>query len=735
MSESISLTSLPSASSIYQPTMFNYERPKHFIQSQLKCQGEPTSPAGTAPKQTNVVAKSTIFIQPQSFIERKPPPLCPTTTSVPTLTVSISSSKKPDVTEKPQSTSISVPEHNIAEQCKQEQTDFRSISPFNNKKVERNISYELPDYSKYATKNVTKPSQMTDRDIQGTKDALIQDLERKLKFKDDILHNGNQRLTYEEKMARRLLGPQNAASVFEDQSAENTQDPKKTPRGENTARGNSLLSRAKHKVAAIRLPTTFVPLYVFANNVKVIHFHVKSVHDERNVQVVKFPIGDTVDYTTSPLQQETVIRGGLAKASVELQSLSQYRVSGSDFSQTTTFTNTNEVAASSIYQPTMFNYERPKHFIQSQLKCQGEPTSPAGTAPKQTNVVAKSTIFIQPQSFIERKPPPLCPTTTSVPTLTVSISSSKKPDVTEKPQSTSISVPEHNIEEQCKQEQTDFRSISPFNNKKVERNISYELPDYSKYATKNVTKPSQMTDRDIQGTKDALIQDLERKLKFKDDILHNGNQRLTYEEKMARRLLGPQNAASVFEDQSAENTQDPKQMSERIQNYPPKPRSRSSTEGGNEHVVEEGRFCRIDFKVTGLPNPDITWYMNGRLIQADDLHKMIVSEKGVHSFIFEVVQACDAGLYKCIATNRAGEAFFNLQFDVRAQEYKIPPYFIKKPAATRAYEGDNVQMECQIRASPQPNILLKKNNEMLQYNTDRISTSPSTSSKYKTAEG
>uniref|UniRef100_A0A8C5PT01 Ig-like domain-containing protein n=1 Tax=Leptobrachium leishanense TaxID=445787 RepID=A0A8C5PT01_9ANUR len=400
-------------------------------------------------------------------------------------------------------------------------------------------------------------------------------------------------------------------------------------------------------------------------------------------------------------------------------------------------------SVSTIYQPTMFNYERPKHFIQSQQKCQGEPISPGVTAPKPTNVVAKSSIYIQPQSFSERNPPPLCATSTTAPSLTVSISSMKK---TEAPapapapiQSSTVSLSEH-ISDQYKQEPYAFQSTTPFNNFNVDRKTSNtDIPECSKYTVKHAPKQvqQQMSDTYIQGTKDALIQDLERKLKCKDDILHNGNQRLTYEERMARRLLGPQNAASVFENQCSENSQHTSDL--RNQNHPSKPRTRSLSEGGSEHgliqekcfpprflqvpenvIVEEGRFCRIDFKVTGLPNPDIIWYLNGRLIQTDDLHKMIISEKGVHSFIFEVVQARDAGLYKCIATNRAGQAFFNLQLDVHAQECKIPPYFMKKPAATRAYEGDTVQMECQVCARPEPEILLKKNNEMLQYNTDRI---------------
>ncbi|NXP73688.1 PALLD protein, partial [Ramphastos sulfuratus] len=63
----------------------------------------------------------------------------------------------------------------------------------------------------------------SDEEIQGSKDAVIQDLERKLRFKEDLLNNGQPRLTYEEKMARRLLGADSAATVF------NIQEPEEDP--------------------------------------------------------------------------------------------------------------------------------------------------------------------------------------------------------------------------------------------------------------------------------------------------------------------------------------------------------------------------------------------------------------------------------------------------------------------------------------------------------------------------
>lgn len=43
---------------------------------------------------------------------------------------------------------------------------------------------------------------------------------------------------------------------------------------------------------------------------------------------------------------------------------------------------------------------------------------------------------------------------------------------------------------------------------------------------------------------------------------------------------------------------------------------------------------------------------------------MLVRENGVHSLIIEPVTARDAGIYTCIASNRAGENSFSLELIV-----------------------------------------------------------------------
>ncbi|CAH2300545.1 palladin isoform X2 [Pelobates cultripes] len=391
------------------------------------------------------------------------------------------------------------------------------------------------------------------------------------------------------------------------------------------------------------------------------------------------------------------------------------------------------------------------------------------------------------------------------------------------------------------------------------------------------------SDEEIQGTKDAVIQDLERKLRFKDDLLNNGQPKLTYEEKMARRLLGADNAATVFSlqepeddpnineykvssfeqrliseieyrlerspveesdeevehgDESLENGTPPqfetklrhykifegmpatftckvtgnprpkiywfkdgKQISVRSEHYRIKrepdgtcslhtsasaldddgnytimaanpqgrvsctgrlmvqavnqrgrstrtptsqphvrrPRSRSRDSGDENEpiqerffrphflqapgdlIVQEGKLCRMDCKVSGLPTPDLSWQLNGRPVRPDNSHKMLVRENGVHSLVIEPVTTRDAGIYTCIATNRAGENSFSLELIVAAKDAHKPPVFVEKLQNTGVAEGYPVRLECRVSGMPPPQIFWKKENDSLTYNTDRVS--------------
>ncbi|KAK2101221.1 hypothetical protein P7K49_022569 [Saguinus oedipus] len=104
-------------------------------------------------------------------------------------------------------------------------------------------------------------------------------------------------------------------------------------------------------------------------------------------------------------------------------------------------------------------------------------------------------------------------------------------------------------------------------------------------------------------------------------------------------------------------------------------------------TVQEGKLCRMDCKVSGLPTPDLSWQLDGKPICPDSAHKMLVRENGVHSLIIEPVTSRDASIYTCIATNCAGQNSFSLELVVAAKEAYNPPVFIEKLQNTGVADG------------------------------------------------
>ncbi|XP_049592461.1 myopalladin isoform X2 [Syngnathus scovelli] len=138
-------------------------------------------------------------------------------------------------------------------------------------------------------------------------------------------------------------------------------------------------------------------------------------------------------------------------------------------------------------------------------------------------------------------------------------------------------------------------------------------------------------------------------------------------------------------------------------------------------VAHEGRVCRLDCKVSGLPNPELMWLVNGRPIYPDLYHKMLVRENGVHSLIIDPLTQRDAGTYTCIASNKAGQSSFSLELKVVEKEMKQPPQFVEKLQNMGIPEGNPVRMECRVTGVPHPVIFWKKDNDTLPRTQSRMS--------------
>ncbi|XP_048362304.1 myopalladin isoform X1 [Sphaerodactylus townsendi] len=138
-------------------------------------------------------------------------------------------------------------------------------------------------------------------------------------------------------------------------------------------------------------------------------------------------------------------------------------------------------------------------------------------------------------------------------------------------------------------------------------------------------------------------------------------------------------------------------------------------------VAHEGRLCRLDCKVSGLPPPDLMWLLNGRPVLPDTTHKMLVRETGVHSLLIDPLTQNDAGIYTCIATNKTGQNSFSLDLSVVAKEVKKAPVILEKLQNCGVPEGHPVRLECRVIGMPPPVFYWKKDNETIPASRERVS--------------
>ncbi|XP_057183523.1 myopalladin-like isoform X1 [Triplophysa rosa] len=137
--------------------------------------------------------------------------------------------------------------------------------------------------------------------------------------------------------------------------------------------------------------------------------------------------------------------------------------------------------------------------------------------------------------------------------------------------------------------------------------------------------------------------------------------------------------------------------------------------------AHEGRICRLDCKVSGLPHPEIMWLLNGKPIYPDVSHRMLVRENGVHSLVIDPLTQADDGTYTCIAANKAGQSSFCLELRVVEKEMKQAPQFVEKLQNTGVAEGAPLRLECRVMGMPQPVIYWKKDNDTISHSKERLS--------------
>ncbi|XP_026168655.1 obscurin isoform X4 [Mastacembelus armatus] len=125
-------------------------------------------------------------------------------------------------------------------------------------------------------------------------------------------------------------------------------------------------------------------------------------------------------------------------------------------------------------------------------------------------------------------------------------------------------------------------------------------------------------------------------------------------------------------------------------------------------TAELGQTVKLACKATGVPKPVITWYKDGRTVEADPHHIIIEDPDGSCTLILDNMTADDSGQYMCFATSPAGNASTLGKITVQ-----VPPRFVNKMRNAVFVAGEDAQFTCVIQSAPKPKIRWFKDGRLL----------------------
>ena len=124
--------------------------------------------------------------------------------------------------------------------------------------------------------------------------------------------------------------------------------------------------------------------------------------------------------------------------------------------------------------------------------------------------------------------------------------------------------------------------------------------------------------------------------------------------------------------------------------------------------IVEGSCTRFDVKVSGMPEPVVTWYKDGMHLK-EDKHMEIIHDEDTSALIVMYGTLNDAGEYTCKAVNEAGEAQSSAHLYISSLQ--VPAKITSPIENVEVLEGEPVKLKCTILGKPDPDIRWFKDGE------------------------
>ena len=119
-------------------------------------------------------------------------------------------------------------------------------------------------------------------------------------------------------------------------------------------------------------------------------------------------------------------------------------------------------------------------------------------------------------------------------------------------------------------------------------------------------------------------------------------------------------------------------------------------------VVEDKR-AEFKVKIEGVPEPEVVWYKDDKMIESDERHSILKLKDGFHSLAIDNCRATDKSRIKCIATNRAGKT--SCWADLLVKQTIGPPRVEPLTETDIDFiEGSDVVFEAKVTGKPKAKV-------------------------------
>ncbi|KAB0373758.1 hypothetical protein FD755_014014, partial [Muntiacus reevesi] len=132
--------------------------------------------------------------------------------------------------------------------------------------------------------------------------------------------------------------------------------------------------------------------------------------------------------------------------------------------------------------------------------------------------------------------------------------------------------------------------------------------------------------------------------------------------------------------------------------------------------VSEDQPVEFRCEVSGIPKPDVTWFLDGVPVRSQEGTIEVYEAGGAHYLCLRRARARDSGNYSCTAANVRGQVSCRWTLLVKKPAVmEVAPSFSSALRDCTVVEGQDFVLRCSVQGTPVPRITWLLNGQPIQY--------------------